>query len=311
MSTPWSPGSAATSSSSPEPPLGRTGRDGRLHLAFEARSRRTVLTARRFTLPLQALEPMDLDGDGVATLLLLNPTGGLLAGDRLETDIVLGPGSRVCLSTPSATRVYRSPGPAAVQRVIIDVGAGAALEWLPDHLIPSPGARLRQATEIRLAADATLLYLDAWATGRAARGEGWGFDLLDSSLLVRDEAGLLLRERSILAGSPPRAGLGATEGFAYAATFVALRAAGVALRAADVAPQPVGERWSELARALQDEVDAAGPGGRAGVTTLGRGGVLARLLCPSAPALQVAVQALWAACRQRLLGLPPARLRKL
>ena len=152
-----------------------------------------MLTARRFTLPLQALEPMDLDGDGVATLLLLNPTGGLLAGDRLETDIVLGPESRVCLSTPSATRVYRSPGPVAAQRVTVDVGRGAALEWMPDHLIPSPGARLRQTTEIRLAADATLLYLDAWATGRAARGEAWGFDLLDSSLVVRDEAGLLIR----------------------------------------------------------------------------------------------------------------------
>jgi urease accessory protein len=266
-------------------------------VAFEARGGRTVLTARRFTLPLQALEPMDLEGDGVATLLLLNPTGGLLAGDRLETDIVLGPGSRVCLSTPSATRVYRSPGPVAVQRVTMDVGRGAALEWLPDHLIPSPGARLRQTTEIRLAADATLLYLDAWATGRAARGEAWGFDLLDSSLLVRDEAGLLLRERSILAGHPRRDGLGGTEGFAYAATFVAMR--------------PAGGGWEELAPALQAELDASGAGGRAGVTTLGRGGVLARLLCPSAPALQAAVQALWAACRQRLLGLPPARLRKL
>jgi urease accessory protein len=263
-----------------------------------------VLTARRFTLPLQALEPMDLDGDGVATLLLLNPTGGLLAGDRLETDVVLRPGSRVCLSTPSATRVYRSPGPVAVQRVTMDVGSGAALEWLPDHLIPSPGARLRQTTEIRLAANATLLYLDAWAMGRAARGEAWGFDLLDSSLLVRDEAGLLLRERSILAGRPPRDGLGATEGFAYVATFLAMRPSGSTLR-------PAGEGWDDLARALQAEVDAAGVGGRAGVTTLGRGGVLARLLCPSAPALQAAVQALWAACRQRLLGLPPARLRKL
>jgi urease accessory protein len=256
-----------------------------------------VLTERRFTLPLQALEPMDLDGDGVATLLLLNPTGGLLAGDRLETDIVLGPGSRVCLSTPSATRVYRSPGPVAVQRVTMEVGGGAALEWLPDHLIPSPGARLRQATEIRLAADATLLYLDAWATGRVARGEAWGFDLLDSSLLVRDEAGLLLRERSILTGRPPRDGLGGTEGFAYAATFVAM--------------QPAGEAWEELGRALQEAVDAAGGGGRAGVTMLGRGGVLARLLCPSAPALQAVVQALWAAARRRLLGLSAARLRKL
>ena len=270
-----------------------------------------MLTARRFTLPLQALEPMDLDGDGVATLLLLNPTGGLLAGDRLETDVVLGAHSRVCLSTPSATRVYRSPGPAAVQRLTIEVGSGATLEWMPDHLIPSPGARLQQSTEIRLAADATLLYLDAWAVGRAARGEAWGFDLLDSSLLVRDEGGPLLRERSILTGRPPRDGLGGTEGFGYAATFMAMRPAGVAMRPAGLAMPPAGEGWDELAGALQAAVDAAGAGGRAGVTTLGRGGVLARLLCPSAPALQAAVHALWGACRRRLLGLPPARLRKL
>jgi len=273
-------------------------------LVFEERGGRTVLTTRRFTLPLQALEPMDLDGDGVATLLLLNPTGGVLAGDRLETDVVLGPRSRVCLSTPSATRVYRSPGPVSVQRLTIEVGRGAALEWVPDHLIPSPGARLQQSTEIRLAADATLLYLDAWAVGRAARGEVWGFDLLDSSLLVRDEDGPLLRERFILAGRPPRDGLGGTEGFGYAASFLAMRPAGLAMR-------PAGEGWEALVGALQAAVNAAGVGGRAGVTTLGRGGVLTRLLCPSAPALQVAVHALWTECRRRLLGLPPARLRKL
>jgi urease accessory protein len=255
-----------------------------------------VLTARRFTLPLQALEPMDLDGDGVATLLLLNPTGGVLAGDHLETHVRLGPGSRVCLSTPSATRVYRSRSADAVQRVTLDVGRGAVLEWLPDHLIPSPGARLRQATRVRLAADATLLYLDAWAVGRAARGEAWGFGRLDSSLLVFDETGPLLRERSILTGHPPRDGLGGTEGFGYVATFVAMR--------------PAGEGWEALAGALQAELEAAATGGRAGVTTLGRGGVLARLLCPSAPALQAAVEASWAVCRRRLLGLPPARLRK-
>ena len=153
---------------------GRTGRDGRLAVAFEARGGRTVLVARRFTLPLQVLEPMDLDGDGVATLMLLNPTGGLLAGDRLDTEIALGPGCRVCCSTPSATRVYRSPGPPAVQRVAIEIGGGASLEWHPDHLIPSPGARLSQATEISMAPDATLLYLDAWATGARRAGRGVG-----------------------------------------------------------------------------------------------------------------------------------------
>ena len=241
---------------------------------------------------------MDLDGDGVATLLLLNPTGGLLAGDRLDTEISLGPDSRVCLSTPSATRVYRSPGLPAVQRVTIDVGRGATLEWMPDHLIPSPGARLRQSTEITLGRDSTLLYLDAWAAGRVARGEAWGFDLLDSNLLVRDDrGGPIMRERSIIAGCPRWDGLGRTEGHPYVGTFAAIR--------------PHAQGWGELAAALQGDLDAAAMGSRAGVTTLGRDGIVARLLCPSAPALHACVEALWAGCRLRLLGLAPARLRKL
>lgn len=267
-----------------------------MQLAFEARGDRTVLRERRFTLPLQALEPMDL-GDGGATLLLLNPTGGLLAGDRLHTRIALGPGSAVCLSTPSATRVYRSPGPAAVQHVAIEIGRGASLEWVPDHLIPSPGARLHQSTEIALGDEATLLHLDAWAVGRAARGEAWSFDLLDSRLTVRDESGLLLRERSVLSGGLPRHGLGGTEGFAYVATFVAAR--------------PGRLEWDGLARALHEAAHAVGGGVRAGVTTLGRGGIIARVLCPSAPALRSGVEALWTCCRRTLLAKGPLDLRKL
>jgi len=256
-----------------------------------------VLAQRRFTLPLQALEPIDLEGDGTATLLLLNPTGGLLAGDRLDIDVSLGAGSRVCLSTPSATRVYRSDGPLAVQRVRIEIGRGARLEWHPDHLIPSPGARLRQSTEIALAPDSTPLYLDARAAGRLARGEPWGFDVLDSQLLVRDGAGLLLRERSVIDGGPPRNGLGGTEGFGYVATILAIR--------------PDRAEWGDLSRVLHDDLVGAAPDCRGGVTALARGGVLARLLCPSAPSLETGVETLWTRLRRELLGLPPLRLRKL
>ena len=259
-----------------------------------------MLTGRRFTLPLQALEPMDLTGDGSATLLLLNPTGGVLGGDRLDTEVSLGPGSRVCLSTPSATRVYRSPERPAVQRVSIRLGPGAALEWLPDHLIPSPGARLRQVTEVAMAPDATLIHLDAWATGRAARGEAWGFDLLDTSLCVRDETGPLLRERAILGAGSRLDGLGGTEGFAYVATFVALRSA-----------LDGGRLWADLASTLERDLHAIGSDCRAGVSALARGGLLVRLLCPSAPSLSACVEAIWARCRRRLLGLGPLGLRKL
>jgi urease accessory protein len=292
---PWSTGSGESCCSSPDQP-GRVGRDGRLHLAFVRRGDRTVLTERRFTLPLQALDPVDLDGSGGATLMLLNPTGGVVGGDVLETRVSLGPGARVCLTTPAATRIYRSAGAPAEQRFTATVAQDAVLEYLPDHLIPSPGARLRQTTEIALDRGATLLLSDAWAVGRLARGERWRFDELDLALTIRDDGKVVLRERSRLCG-PPRDGLGGTEGLGYVATFVAAA--------------PDGDRWDALARDLHQVLADLQGGARFGVSALGRGGVLARLLCPSAPSLEASVGALWGACRRLLLRQPPLGLRKL
>jgi urease accessory protein len=264
---------------------------------FERRGPRTVLTARRFTLPLQALEPMTLGEEASASLLLLNPTGGILGGDRLETEVVLQAGAHVVLSTPSATRVYRSPERPAVQRTALTLGPGAVLEWLPDHLIPSPGARLQHATEITMAAEATLIHWDAWATGRAARAETWAFDLLDTRVTARDPAGLLARERAVLRGGPRLDSLGGTEGFGYVGTLLLLA--------------PDRPRWPELTGALHAALVGAAPDCRTGVTALARGGLLARVLAPRAPALSAALAALWAHTRHALLGLPPLDLRKL
>ena len=254
-----------------------------------------MLTERRFTLPLQALEPIDLDGSGAATLVLLNPTGGVLGGDVLDTEVVLGAGAHACLTTVAATRIYRSAGPPAVQRLRAVVGAGARLEYVPDHLIPSPGARLRQTSDVTLAAGATLLFVDAWAVGRASRGEAWSFDALDASLEVRDARGFLLKDRSMLGGAR-RDGLGESEGFPYLATFAALA--------------PSRDGWDELADDLFSTMGKVARDVRFGTTPLGRGGVLVRMLCPSAPSLTSAVHTLWAECRRRLFGLPALSLRK-
>ena len=239
---------------------------------------------------------MDLDGSGAATLMLLNPTGGLVGGDVLETRVAIGAGTHVCLTTPAATRVYRSSGAPAVHRFRARVGEGARLEYVPDHLIPSPGARLRQTTDVMLAQGAAVLLADAWAVGRVARGERWGFHELDLSLVVRDERGLIWKERSVL-DRLARDGLGATEEFPYLATFAAIA--------------PGVEGWDALGEHLFTALSALPAGARFGVSALGRAGVVARLLCPSAPVLNASVRALWGALRRHLFGLDPLRLRKL
>jgi urease accessory protein len=240
---------------------------------------------------------MDLDGTGTATLFLLNPTGGVLGGDHLETSVALGAGSHVCLSTPSATRVYRSRGAPAIQRVTLAVGEGARLEYVPDHLIPSPGARHVQSIDLRLAPGASAVVSDAWSAGRVARGERWLFDHLDSGIVIRDAEGLLFKDRLVLQGVKGWGTLGGAEGMAYMATVLGLA--------------PGNARLGDLEAAITDALTRPVADTRIGVTLLSRGGVAVRILAASAPAMQEAISRAWAACRASLWNLPPQLLRKM
>src|SRR5439155_13433894 len=179
----------------PEP--ARVGRDGTLALALERRGGATVLGPCRYTLPLQVLSPLALDGPA-AVVSVLNPTGGLVGGDRLAIDVALGPAAHGCLTTPSATKVYRTAGAAAEQRVRLRLEAGAILEWVPDHTIPFADSAFRQAIDCEVGDGATLLLMDAFAAGRVARGEVWRFALLESTVTVRDHRRPIPHDRFVL-----------------------------------------------------------------------------------------------------------------
>jgi urease accessory protein len=268
----------------------RVGRDGRLALAFERRGSRTVVARCRYTLPLQVLAPMALD-DPAAIVSVLNPTGGLVGGDTLGIEVDVRPGAHACLTTPSATKVYRAASAPATQDVALCVADGARLEWIPDHTIPHAGAAFRQALRAEVGDGAALVIVDAFAAGRVARGEAWRFALLDSALTIRDRRGLLLHDRFILRDGGPR-GLGVTEDRPYFATVVVIGDAGVAAFAERVATRG-------------DDV-----GIELGAGLLARRGAVVRCLARDAPALVSAVHAVWTAARVEVLGLPPLMLRK-
>src|ERR1700681_1523478 len=170
-----SSGSATPCSLNPE----RVGRDGYLRLQFERRGQNTILSQSRFTLPLQTLTPLALE-DGTAYLMLLNPTGGVLGGDHLVTEIVQENETHVCLTTPSATRIYRTAEKPAVLETVIHVGEGATLEYFPDHVIPHTGSALRQSLRVEMARGSRAMIFDSMASGRIAHGERWSFTEFDS-----------------------------------------------------------------------------------------------------------------------------------
>ncbi len=274
----------------PEPR--RVGRDGALALRFERRGAATVVSGCRYTLPLQVLAPVAL-GDPAAVVSILNPTGGLVGGDRLRIEVDAGAGAHAVLTTPSASRVYRTDGEPTVQTVSLRLGPGAILEWVPDHTIPFPGSAYRQAIDVETDDGAALILLDAFAAGRIARGEAWRFRRLESALSVRDRRGLVVHDRFVLDDGAASAGLGRAEGHDYFASVVVVADHGL-------------DAFAASARRLVAGVEGA----TAGVGTLPRRGAVVRCLAASAPALTHVLDAVWAVARHELLGLPSLALRK-
>jgi urease accessory protein len=272
--------------------LARVGRDGLLRLRFERRGTVTVVAGSRSTVPLQVMAPVELP-DPAAIVSVLNPTGGLVGGDRLTIDVDLGRGAHGCVTTPSATKVYRTTGKAAEQHIRLRLGPDATLEWVPDHTIPFADSALRQRIDVRLGVGARLILADAFAAGRVARDETWRFAMLESAITIRDERGFLFHDRFVLGGDRGWAGLGRAEHHPYFATVVVIGPAD----------------FSALARAVMGG-PASGPGAAVGVGTLARGGGVVRVLAASAPALLDALDRVWGLARRAVLGLAPLALRK-
>lgn len=264
-------------------------------MQFERRQERSVLARCRSRLPLQALVPLDLD-DGTAYLMLLNPTGGLVGGDSLTTRIVQGPWTQVCLTTPSATRVYRSASQPAVATVTIRLGEGAWLEYMPDQVIPHAGSILRQSLRLEMAPRSRAIVWEAFAAGRLACGERWTFRQLDSrtEMVLGDRPGFISRTLIRPLEQHPRR-LGVMAGFDYAASLVLMADA--------------FEDWVEVTAALSKELSGL-PELWGGVSSLGCSGCVVKFLTRSASALLQVQMKLWARARELLLGKPPFGTRK-
>ena len=266
-----------------------------MDLKFERRGGRTILSQCRYTLPLQALTPFQLE-DGTAYLMLLNPTGGVLGGDSLMTRVHQGNGTHVLLTTPSATRVYRASRHPAIQHTAIHLGDGAMLEYIPDHIIPHAGASLCQTLRINLSAGSKAIVLESLAAGRLACGERWSFRDMDLKTEVfLQEKALLLNRARITPHIRDPSQMGVMENFNYMTSF-SVFADGFA-------------DWGNVGKALQQTIDAY-PGIFGGVSVLACGGCAARYLARNAPELVAITNRLWSVARWELLGLAPFPMRK-
>ena len=174
----------------------RTGLQGCLELVCGVVARgRSSLRHQAFRAPVHLSKPHE--DAGALIVNVVNPTAGLLEGDRLRIDVRVERGARLLLTTPSATRVHsmQPDGGWAEVEQRFQIAAGGGLEYWPELLIVQRGARYRQQTQIEQEAGAELIFFETLAPGRVASGEVFAFDEIRWATDLRLAGRLSLRER--------------------------------------------------------------------------------------------------------------------
>ncbi len=115
--------------------------------------------------PLRILQSLYPQGDAICHNVLVHPPGGLVGGDTLEMHVHAHSGTHGLITTPGATRFYRSEGEVATQCTTLSLEPGARLEWLPQEAICYSGCRARNALTLNLQPGAELLGWDVVALG--------------------------------------------------------------------------------------------------------------------------------------------------
>ena len=244
--------------------------------------------------PLRVLQRLYPEGNAICHHVLVHPPGGIVGGDVLHLHAHLGAGSHAVITTPGATRFYRSDGPQAHQHTWLRVDDGARLEWLPLEAIAWPGCQAHNGVQLALAPGGQMLGWDMLALGLPAAGAPFDRGRITTTLHWPEGHWL---ERGCVDGADERLrlsplGLG---GHGVLATLW--------LASGSAWPRPLREALLDEARALGDASPCATT---CGATALHDGLLLLRVLAHRVEPAFALLQAVRAAWRERAWGLSAA-----
>jgi urease accessory protein len=275
---------------------------GRLELQVAVRGQRSVAVHQYHQGALRVLRPHYLDGSGQVCYVLVNPGGAYLGADLFVLDIEVQAGAGLLLTTQSATKIYRTPGSFAEQRMTLRLGAGARLELVPDQLIAYREASYRQNTYITVRPSSSLVMAEVVTPGWSPDGASFRYEelrLRNEIVVETDQDGGRLLALDNLLIRPPAGdvtGLGYMEGFSHLGSLVVVDA--------------------RVNQALADELHAltADRNAHTGISLTrslaGTTGLVLRSLSHSTEELNRLLGACTALLRDRWQGQQPLNLRK-
>jgi urease accessory protein len=274
---------------------------GRLELLVTERRGKSIAAHQYHRGALRILRPHYLDDSGQVCFVLVNPGGAYLGADLYVIDVEVGDRAKLLLTTQSATKIYRTPGSFAEQRMTIRLGEGAQLELAPDQVIAYREASYRQNTQVTVRPSSSLVVAEVITPGWSPDGASFRYEelRLRTEIHVEGAEGTDLLALDNLLIRPPFndvTGMGFMEGYTHLGSLVVVDA--------------------RADQAIADELHAltAGHDAYTGVSVTasagGTAGLVLRSLSNSTEELNRLLGACTALLRERWYGQAPLNLRK-
>lgn len=276
---------AATDTESGHPtPAQPAGWEAELSLRYAPSGGATRIVERSRRGPLAVQRPFYPEGE-VCHTYLLHPPGGVVGGDSLDIRIAVETGASALITTPGATKFYRSGRRLATQTQLLRVDAGATLEWLPQENIFFPSTTAKVCTRIELASGARFIGWDIQCLGRPVIDEVFNDGAVDCRTELYRDGELLLSDRLHTEGRRLVDAAAGLRGFPMQATLLIAPGEGALL---DLVRQqlPVNDSQLEAGATLIDGI------------------LVVRLIGRRTEAMMRCLCAVWRAVRPALLARP-------
>ncbi|WP_256870467.1 urease accessory protein UreD, partial [Paenarthrobacter nitroguajacolicus] len=250
---------------------------------------------------LRVLRPHYLDESGQVCYVMVNPGGAYLGSDLFVVDVEVEARADLLLTTQSATKVYRTPGSFAEQRMTVRLGEGSRLELMPDQLIAYREASYRQNSHISLHPTSSLVMAEVITPGWSPDGGAFRYEEVRLRNEIRVETGdgsKLLALDNLLIRPPCNdvTGMGFMEGFSHLGSLVVVDPR---------VDQRLADELDQMVRGFDAHTGVSLTG-----TIAGTAGIVLRSLSNSTEELNNLLGACAGVLRERWYGQAPLNLRK-
>ncbi|KPA54149.1 urease accessory protein ureD [Photobacterium leiognathi subsp. mandapamensis] len=177
-----------------------TGWQAKLSLGFSVKNQKTVLSHRQQYGPLAVQRPFYPENN-ICHAYLLHPPGGVVGGDSLSIQTDVESHAHALITTPGATKFYRSDNKWAKQTQLLSVAEQGILEWLPQENIFFSEAKVQLNTQILLAENARFIGWEMHCFGRPSLNEGFEKGYLEGKTEIHIAGKKILIERLALDGA--------------------------------------------------------------------------------------------------------------